>query len=92
MMSKIDPDIRPAKPRPVRLAVDVHLGNKPNEDVAKVMGVSLRTVQRWRAEGISDGYVADRFAVKVLGIDAYHVWGRNWERASFPKPRVKLSA
>ncbi len=89
----IDPEIiAPARPRPVRLAVDVVLADVPTTYVAKIMGVSERTVQRWRLVGISNGFVADKLAVKVCGTDAYSLWGRDWERASFPKQRVRLSA
>lgn len=83
MNDHLDPDIRPAKPRKVRLAVDIHLADMPTADVAKTMGVSERTVQRWRIHGISDGYIADKLACKVIGTDAYDLWGSDWEDA-FP--------
>lgn len=78
------PDTTPARPRPVRLSVGAALDDWPTTHVAKVMGVSERTVQRWKADGISSGFVADNLAVKVCGVDGYTLWGRDFDR-SFEK-------
>lgn len=71
----------PARPRPVRLAVGDKLADWPTSHIAKVMGVSERTVQRWKTEGIPGGFVADKLAVKVCGVDGYNLWGRDFDRA-----------
>lgn len=72
---------KPAKPRPVRLAVGAALADWPTPHIAKVMNVSERTVQRWKADGVSDVFVADKLAVKVCGTDGYTLWGRDFDRA-----------
>lgn len=70
----------PVKPRPYRLAVDVILADVPTSRVARIMKVSDRTVQRWRKKGV-DGWVGDKIAVKVMGLDPYTVWGSDFDLA-----------
>lgn len=74
---------QPAKPRPYRLSAAPVLDRYLPSDIAVTMGVSERTVQRWRHEGIS-GMLADRLAVKVCGLNPQDIWGREWE-ASFDR-------
>lgn len=80
----------PVRPRPVRLSVDF-LDDLPNDTIAAKMGVTTRSVMRWKAHGIADGFLADRLAVKVCGVDPYTLWGSEFDRVRFPTRR-KIAA
>jgi len=80
MTTKTDPRIEPVKPRPYRLPLDRVIDDWSAEHVARVMNVSLRTVQRWRHSGV-DGWTGDRLAVKVCGVLGYDLWGDDFDLA-----------
>jgi hypothetical protein len=46
-------------------------------EIAQALGVSDRTIQRWRATGI-DPYLADQIAIKHLGMHPWEIWGDEW--------------
>ena len=75
----VDPTA-PVTPRPFRLDCSRALADHQTSHVAKVMGVTPRTVQRWIEKGV-DGITGDKLAVKVCGVDAYQLWGRDFDRA-----------
>lgn len=75
-----DASIAPVRPRPFRLSVDTILADVPVDHVAKIMSVSRRTVERWKAQGVT-GWTGDKLAVKIAGIDGYTVWGTDFDRA-----------
>jgi len=75
-----DAAVAPVRPRPFRLSVDAILADIPVDHVANVMNVSTRTVERWKAKGVT-GWTGDKLAVKIAGIDGYTVWGPDFERA-----------
>lgn len=75
-----DPRSVPVKPRPYRLPVGHIVDDMPIDEVAAVMAVSKRTVQRWRHTGV-DGWTGDRFAVKVCGVTGYDLWGDDFNLA-----------
>jgi Homeodomain-like domain len=43
-------------------------------EIAEALGVTDRTIQRWRATGI-DPYLADEIAIKHLGMHPAEIWG-----------------
>lgn len=75
-----DAQIAPAKARPFRLPVYGILSGIPTDDVADIMNVSRRTVERWMQKGVT-GWTGDKIAVKVAGKDGYSVWGADFDRA-----------
>lgn len=81
----------PVRPRPYRLPMNRVLEEWSTEHVAAVMGVSQRTVQRWRNNGV-DGWTGDRVAVKVCGSDGYALWGADQFNRAFQKIDERATA
>ena len=64
---------RPRYPYP-----DLHeaAGNPSTTDLAELIGVSPRTIIRWRHSGVPD-HQADRAAIRV-GLHPANIWPAHW--------------
>ena len=67
--------------RAARVPIRYRAHTEPTRsDFARAFGVSLLSIDRWRAEGIP-WYKADRLAVTVAGVHPGAIWPEWWDIA-----------
>lgn len=86
---------QPSQPRtqPVRFPIGplLRFEGRPYGDLAAILGVSRRTIERWGAEGISV-WRADELAIKGLGVHPASIWSDWYERTPIHNPRETMTA